>query len=584
MTNNDNLLLINNLHRPMKWWGWGYEDETPRYDDKPHLWPFIIKQFGLPGMPPTIFSPPDIQTMDIAPARRNEAFLADLAAQADRFHFDKLQRIVHSSGKSFRELWHARHKRLPCIPDAVFFPEQNEDIAAVIAAAIKYDIVLVPFGGGSNIVGSVIPFDARQRMVVSVDMTTMNRLLSTDAQTQTAVIQAGALGSVLEEQLNAQRFTLGHFPDSFLHSTLGGWIATRSAGMQSDEYGCIENLVLGIKIYTPHGEWNIKHFPRSAAAINLREMVLGSEGIFGIIAEATVKIRPRPAHKIFYGHLFPRFENGIAAMRHCVQRGVPPLISRLSDYERTALSFAFRPQEKKGLAHTMLTKLMRQYIQRGKRINLDHCCIMITAYEGEYSACRRHLHQTNSIYKQHHGVGIGTAVGNAFQRTKYDFPHIRDYLWDYGIYTDVSETSTQWNNIPHLHSTCIGALRNAFSERGVRGWCGCHISHSYRSGACLYFSFSFVHDPNGDNLAHYFAIKKAVQDSFVQNGGTLSHHHAVGFDHAPWLEKELSPIGVGMVDQMKQYIDPQCVMNPGKIRPIKSADWASPDFPVNLKM
>ena len=565
--------MTDNHQQPMKWWGWGAEGEAPDFDCKPHLWRYIIKELRLQSAPQKLSPPPREDEVALPPPNTNAAFAEAMANSGIKLHDDKLQRLQHCAGKSFRDLWHARQGKPPCAPDAVAYPQSDAEVAALIAAAQDNDVALIPFGGGSNIAGCLTPFDAKKRALISLDMTKMNRLVSINESAQTAIMQAGALGGVLEQQLNERGWTFGHFPDSFLHSTLGGWIATRSAGMQSDEYGCIENLIAGLKMQTPAGEWRVRPHPRSAAAANMKEIVIGSEGTFGVITEAVIKIRRKPEHKNFYGYFFPDFAAGLQAVRESVQRGEQPLISRLSDYNRTALSFAFRDDVKGGALKKMFASLAKSYLSKARGVNFAKCCIMITAFEGSAKECRAKFRAADKIFRKHGGVFAGSGPGESFAKSKFDFPHIRDYLWDYGIYADVSETATAWDNAENLRARALQALRQTFKSRNLDGWCGCHLSHSYRDGASLYFSFAFKHDDNADNLAHYFAIKKAVQDSFMQNGGTLSHHHAVGTDHAPWLEEDISPMGVAVLGGIKSQADPRGIMNPGKLRPLTFDNW-----------
>ncbi|MGI9336898.1 MAG: FAD-binding oxidoreductase [Gammaproteobacteria bacterium] len=566
--------MTDNLQKPMKWWGWGADGEAPDFDNKPHLWGYITAHLGLDGKPPKSSPPPS--SAKLPPAQTCPPFAEAMQKCGLQLYADDRQRLLHFGGKSFRDLWHARRGIIPAAPDAVVYLQNDADAASLIRAAQSFDVVVIPFGGGSNIAGCLMPYDGKRRMIVAADTTMMNQLLSINEQAQTARMQAGALGGVLEQQLGEKGWTFGHFPDSFLHSTLGGWIATRSAGMQSDEYGNIENLIAGLKVQTPAGEWIIKPHPRSAAAVNQKEVVLGSEGTFGIITEAVIKIRRAPQCKLFYGYLFADFAAGLAAVQECMQRGINPLLSRLSDYNRTALSFSFRDGHGGGI----MQKAAKCYMQKVRGVNFGKCCLMITAFEGSAQECRQKFRAANAIFGKYGGVFAGRGPGDNFARAKFDFPHIRDYLWDYGLYADVSETATQWDNAENLRTKALASLESVFAVRGLRGWCGCHLSHSYRNGASLYFSFAFKGEGGDDDLLHYFAAKKAVQDAFAENGGTLSHHHAVGTDHAPWLEDELSPLGIAVIGGIKSQTDPRGIMNPGKLRPLSFDNWRA-DIPAD---
>ena len=568
---------MNNFENPMKWWGWGREAQTPCFDHKPYLWNYICEQFALDAKPSQSLPLPAIDDVRLPAKKDNPDFINQIGALRERLLTDRHARITHSVGRSFRDLWQVRGGAIPHAVDAVFYPKDVDEIELLLAAAGRCNVVLIPFGGGSNIVGSLTPRDRSDRMIVSVDMTYLNRLLSIDtvSNTEHRTIQAGALGDVLEQQLNEHGYTIGHFPDSFLHSSLGGWIATRSAGMQSDEYGCIENIVISVSVLTPRGKLQTSLSPRSSVGINLKEMMLGSEGCFGFITDATVRIRAMRKIKRFYGYVFPDFPSGLEAIRENLQRHQPPLISRLSDINRTALSFAFRDASSSRW-QSRAAKTMRWFIESFKGIDFSRCCMFITALEGEGRDFRQKFSQSHRVLTRHGGACLGQSPGRAFAKSKFDFPHIRDYLWNYGIYADVSETSTSWRNIPTLYQAVHDAANRQLQTEAVPGWVGCHLSHNYPDGASLYFSFAFFGKQDDRDFDRYLRIKKSIQDAFIANGGTSSHHHSVGIEHAPWLNEEISPLGLEAFGQLKDAFDPDRIMNPHKIEASTFSEWGLP--------
>jgi alkyldihydroxyacetonephosphate synthase len=400
-------------------------------------------------------------------------------------------------------------------------------------------------------------------MAVSLDMRRMRRVLAVDAESFTARVEAGVFGPDLEAQLNASGVTLGHFPDSFLHSTLGGWIATRSAGMQSDKYGKIEDMVVALRMVTPEGVLATRTVPKSSNGIDVNHLCIGSEGTLGVITEATMRIHPRPESRLVPAFLFPDFEGGIQAMRECVRRECMPSMVRLNDPDKTALSLAFKPPASQ--LSQVVGKIFKGYL-RVKGFDLPRACLMLTAFEGGSADVARQVRQVSAVYHKFGGISLGSSAGRSFETTKYDFPHIRDFLLDREVTADVSETSTVWSNIHPLYRATMEAIHAGILESGVPPWGGCHISHTYRSGASVYFTFAFKQQL-GSEMEQYLKVKRAAQQSFMDHGATLSHHHAVGTEHLPWLAADISPLGVKAVAAIKHGLDPGNNMNPGRLQP-----------------
>jgi alkyldihydroxyacetonephosphate synthase len=547
----------------MKWWGWGNEDAEFRAHAHPGFWPFAKSvleierdDFGEQRW--------DLDALELPEAYVDERFVGKLRSflGPTQIYDDRKERVIHAYGKGFRDLFRLRRGLATGAPDLVVYPESERDVCLTLRAAAECDVVAIPFGGGSNISGCLERMEAR-RMSVSLDMRRMRRVLEVDAESCTARVEAGIFGPDLEQQLGAQGVTLGHFPDSFLHSTLGGWIATRSAGMQSDRYGKIEDMVLAVRMVTPEGVLATRAVPKSSNGIDPNHFCIGSEGTLGVITEATMRVHLRPESRVVHGYLFPEFEGGIEAMHECVRQECMPAMVRLNDPDKTALSLAFRPPAT-GFSQAA-GSLFKSYL-RIRGFALPRACLMLIAFEGRHAAVARRLRQVNSIYRRCGAIGMGATAGKSFEATKYDFPHIRDFLLDRDVTTDVSETSTIWGNILPLYQKTMSVLRASIQETGVHPWAGCHISHTYQSGASVYFTFGFRQQADRE-MKQYLQVKRAVQQSFMDHGATLSHHHAVGTEHLPWLADDISPLGVRAVAAIKRGLDPGNIMNPGRLQP-----------------
>jgi len=550
----------------MKWWGWGDEEIAFTHADKPELGPFLEREIDL-EVARVASRPVGFDELDVPEPTLSAELRAGLEAAVGAEHVstDPLDRVVHARGKSLRDLVRHRGGDLGRLPDVVVRPGGEEDLVAIMRAAVDADAVVIPFGGGTNISGSLEAPADEDRTVISVDVARMDRVVEIDEDSRIARIQAGAFGPALEAQLNAHGFTVGHFPDSFTHSTLGGWIATRSSGMQSDKYGDVADLTRAVRVVTPAGTLVTRPVPTTSTGPSVREMVLGSEGRLGIISEATVHVHRVPEKRVILGYLFPDWGRALAAMRAIAESDAAPSVTRVSDAPETRFSFATRK------APTAVDRLKSKGLQTflGRKASfgdLDQMCLAFVGYEGGKAHVATQRKLVGKIVSAHGGLGIGSSPGELYDQKKFDTPYIRDYLLDRGALADVSETSAPWATLPVLYDNVVGAARGTFSDLGVRGYVMCHLSHSYHAGACLYFTFAFRPSPTaGPGIGQYDRVKSAIQQAFVDSGATLSHHHAVGTEHARWLEEDISAPGVAMLRALFDGMDPGANLNPGKI-------------------
>ena len=548
----------------MKWWGWGLEGVEFTHLDKPQLGPFIEQAIGL-RVGPVTAPPPRLDAVQIPDPVLGDDLRAALeqAVGPGFVSVDPLDRVVHARGKSLRDLILQRRGEFARIPDVVVRPADEAAVSGVLRVAVDLDAIVIPFGGGSSISGSLEVPDAESRSIISVDLSRLDRLLDIDAPSRLARVQAGVFGPHLEEQLKARGYTLGHFPDSFPHSTLGGWIATRSSGMQSDRYGDIADLTKGLRVVAPSGTLIVRPIPAASTGPSIREMVLGSEGRLGIITEATVQVRRLPEQRTILGYLFPTFADGLAAMRDIAESECSVSVTRVSDAHETQFSFATR--KRPTIVDKLQSRALRLFLQRRLGFALDQMSLSFIGYEGSPGHVASQRRAVGRIVKRHGGIGIGSGPGTLYDQKKFDTPYIRDFLLDRGAAGDVSETAMPWSRLIPVYDAVTAAAQGAFAEIGVHGYLMCHLSHSYHAGACLYFTFAFTPAPGGDMLAEYEVVKSAIQQSFVDNGATLSHHHAVGTEHARWLEQDISAPGVALLDALFTGTDPGRHLNPGKI-------------------
>jgi alkyldihydroxyacetonephosphate synthase len=548
----------------MKWWGWGLEGVEFTHADKPALASFIAEVIDL-DVGTTTAAPVSFGDLPVGepslPATLRDALEA--AVSPPSVSVDALDRVLHARGKSLRDLIRQRRGDLPRIPDVVVRPGSEDEVTAVMEAALDADAVVIAFGAGSSISGSLEAPAAEARPVISVDLGRLSRVLDVDGDSRLARVQAGVLGPQLEEQLGARGYTFGHFPDSFPHSTLGGWIATRSSGMQSDRYGDISDLVRGLRVVTPSGTLVARPVPSQSTGPSVREMVLGSEGRLGIITEATVHVRRIPERRTILGYLFPSFADGLAAMAEITAGEYPVSVTRVSDAHETQFSFAMRVSPT--LMDTLQSRALRLYLARRRGFDPHRMCLSFIGYEGSERRVTALRRAVGRLVKRHGGLCIGSGPGVLYDQKKFDTPYIRDYLLDRGAAGDVSETAMPWSRLLPVYDAVTAAAEAAFAQLGVRGYLMCHLSHSYHAGACLYFTFAFKPSPGGDMLTEYAVVKSAIQQAFVDNGATLSHHHAVGTEHAPWLEQDISAPGVRMLRALFAGTDPGENLNPGKI-------------------
>jgi alkyldihydroxyacetonephosphate synthase len=545
----------------LRWNGWGRLDrgfETKGRDAA--VWAFVADALGTARLPST--PAPSLEDTTLPACRAGAGLLDALARATDarRVHTSTWERAFHAHGRSYHDLLRLRSGALEHAPDVVVYPTSRDEVLAVLRIAEDARLAVVPFGGGSSVVGGV---EARggpaHAAVLTLDTTEMNRVLEVDGVSRTATIEAGIYGPALEEALAQRGFLLGHHPQSFEHSTLGGWIAARGAGQLSNRYGTADAMLVAARIATPRGLLETRAFPASAAGPNLNQLLCGSEGTMGVITDATVRLHPLPEARRVFAFLFKGFDEGVNAVRALVQEGTGAAMMRLSDTEETRFFGAFRRVIEPSRVHELAEGALGV-------AGYDPKCVLMVCVEGATDDVAREVARIRAVAKSRGGLYVGEGPGKSWWKRRFEMPYLRDPMLDRGVGVDTLETATEWSNVSRLYEAVRLAIRSTLEAEGRRAVVLAHISHSYHDGASLYFTFLFLRDLARE-VEQWRAVKDAASRAIVLHGGTISHHHGVGVDHAPYLDDEKGLLGVDVLAQARKALDPRGNMNPGKLLP-----------------
>jgi len=528
-----------------RWNGWG--DETFSYPLAAESAAFLQEVVGQ-ATPPR-----DATLVEVAAAVPASRLPAHPLVSTDA-----VERVYHARGQSLPDWIALRSGRIPAFPDGVAYPADAEQVRQLLTYARSAGARLIPYGGGSSVVGhvNVLPGDAP---VLTVDMGRMSRLLHLDEVSHLATFGAGVFGPDIEAQLRARGFTLGHYPQSFELSSLGGWIVTRSNGQQSLGYGRIEAMFAGGRLEAPAGTLVLPPFPASAAGPDLREMVLGSEGRLGVLTEATVRIRSVPEVEEFRAVFFPDFEAGQTAVREMMQARLPLSMLRISTAIETETTLAMAGHE--GLIRWLKRLLALRDIGEQR-------CMLIVGITGSRSAVQFGREEALAVARRHRGVHVGTTFGKEWRKSRFRNPYLRNSLWEAGYALDTLETATQWSNISHMVEVIEAALRPGLQDIGERVLVFSHLSHTYPWGSNVYTTYLYRIPADGDpeeTLRRWQVLKTAASRAIVAAGGTITHQHGIGTDHQPYLSGEKGPLGVATLQDVCNRFDPAGIMNPGKL-------------------
>ncbi|WP_127781734.1 FAD-binding oxidoreductase [Rhodococcus sp. X156] len=537
------------------WHGWG---DPARRAPLPRAAREHLAAAGLLGERST---PVPLEQVRLPDPLLSEAATAALVAAVGIEHVrtDRLTRVLHAGGKSYLDLLRRRRGDAEHAPDAVVCPADHQQVRQVLQACVQHEVAVVPFGGGTSVVGGVEPLRGRFSALVALDLTRLDALVDVDPVSMTATLQAGMRGPQVERELSAHGLTLGHFPQSWEQATVGGFVATRSAGQASTGYGRFDEVLIGATCATPSGDLVLGRGPASAAGPRLLDVVVGSEGRLGVVTSATVAVRPAPAVQKFTGWSFPSFAAGTTAFRALAQQlghGVAPDSCRLSDEEETTTTLRLA-------GGSLGARALRGYLRaRGRRTG----SLAIFGWDGTAAEVARRSRAAAALLRQHGGVPLGSGPGQAWSHGRFHAPYLRDELLDHGVLVETLETATSWRDLPALHTAVAAALRRSLTTAASAPLVQCHVSHVYRTGASLYFTVVARQDPT-DPEGQWLAAKRAASDVIAAHGAPATHQHAVGTDHAPWMAAEVGETGLQLLRSMKDSLDPTGILNPGKMMP-----------------
>lgn len=526
----------------MKWNAWGDPAAAKPLSDG--IRTLLVQALGVEATPA---AEPDAADVRLRPSALSSADRAALAAIVGEAHCitDDRGRLLHSGGKSTLDLLRRRDAGVQDAPDAVLLPADEDAVVEVLGFCARQSIAVVPFGGGTSVVGGLDPIRGDFKAVVSLDLRCLDELHGVDQVSGEAELGAGVTGPEAERMLGAQGFSLGHFPQSFQFATIGGFAATRSSGQDSAGYGRFDDMVRGLRVVTPAGVLDLGRAPASAAGPDLRQLIVGSEGVFGVITRVRVRVHPVPETTRYEAWTFPDFTTGAAALRAVVQTGTGPTVIRLSDEVETGVNLA-------------TTETI------GER-SVTGGCLAITAFEGTAAHADRRHAETRSVLQAHGGTSLGEEPAKAWEHGRFGAPYLRDSLLAAGALCETLETATNWSNVAALKAAVTEALTASLAETGTAALVMCHISHVYPTGASLYFTV--VAAQRGNPIEQWRRAKTAASDAIVRAGGTITHHHAVGADHRPWMRDEIGDLGVEVLRAVKAVLDPTGILNPGKLIP-----------------
>jgi alkyldihydroxyacetonephosphate synthase len=530
------------MQPPMKWNAWGDPAAAKPLSDG--IRTLLEQALGVDGAPSAELAADQVRLRPSALSDADRDALAAIVGDANCIS-DDYGRLLRAGGKSTLDLLRRKDSGVQDAPDAVLLPANEEAVAEVLRFCAKQSIAVVPFGGGTTVVGGVDPIRGDFKAVVSLDLRRLDQLHGLDEVSGEAELGAGVTGPDAERLLGERGFSLGHFPQSFQFATIGGFAATRSSGQDSAGYGRFDDMVRGITAVTPAGLLDLGRAPASAAGPDLRQLIIGSEGVFGVITRVRVRVHPVPETTRYEAWSFPDFATGAAALRAVAQTGTGPTVMRLSDEAETGVNLA-------------TTETIGEQTVTGG-------CLAITTFEGTAAHTESRHAETRAVLEAHGGTSLGDAPALAWEHGRFGAPYLRDALLSAGALCETLETATNWSNLGTLKAAVTEALTTALAETGTPALVLCHISHVYPTGASLYFTV--VAGQRGNPIEQWRKAKTAASDAMVHNGGTITHHHAVGADHRPWMRDEVGDLGVEVLRAVKAVLDPAGILNPGKLIP-----------------
>jgi alkyldihydroxyacetonephosphate synthase len=468
-----------------------------------------------------------------------------------------VERVRHACGRGYRDILRYCSRKLDRAPDAVVYPADVAQVQAILDWCCEQRVGLVPFGGGTNVVGALDP----PTPAIAMRLSKLNRILEINPTSGTVTVEPGILGPALEQALNAQGFTLGHFPESFEYSTVGGWIATRSTGTQSSLCGTIQDIVFSLHVLTPAGMVRTSGCPVEASGPDLNHLFCGSQGALGVIVQATLRIRRLPECRFFTSGIFRTFTQGIDALRELLQEGLPPAAVRLFDQDETQVVQAM------GGSGAYAARRTRRWLQtlslRAKGLRPDHYCLLLLAFEGHQAFAQQRTQHATRIMAIHEGVPFGPKPAEKWYATRLQLPYLRDAIVQEGVLVDMVETAATWTRLPGLYQEMSHSMRRALSRVSSNHMLLGKVSHAYPQGASLCLTFLAKAKP-GEELMQWQTIRSAAVRAIQRSHAALNHPHGAGHSMAEDFRKRVPPVQRRILKSIKRRADPDGIMNPGK--------------------
>ncbi|MCZ2392731.1 MAG: FAD-binding oxidoreductase [Chitinophagales bacterium] len=539
------------------WWKWGDAYKRKSLTDFPILHQFLKDRWNQPFD----HTHPLKSSFSIHTNEERAANVYNILKQQVshvRIENSLSVRLKKALGKSYPDVLSALSDDPIEVADVVVFPKNHDEILQVLKVCLEHKILIVPFGGGSNVVRAFsLPKNDLPRIVI--DMSLNNALLNLDETNHTAIFGGGIYGPAIEKHLNAKGYTLGHFPQSFEYSTLGGWLATRSAGQESSGYGRIDEIVISMRIATPVGEISVGNYEGDAEGINLKSVFLGSEASLGIITEAKVRIHPLPQYKSWLVAVFPSFQHGVDALKQLVQKDIFPTVARFSDeleteYLKLVSSEVGVLADVKSLISNIVLKLK----------GIEKPTIMMVSFDGTQSEAELNRKLAASIFEKNKGFDIGDGIGKKWEHSRFGLPYLRDDLVERGVFVDTMETVVPWDKVDALRKKVQANLLMSDAFGKEKGVILAHVSHVYTSSASIYFTV-ITAQQKGSEYQQWEEIKNIVTNTIVSEGGAVSHHHSIGTDHRKWYLEKTDVLTKKVLQNIKSTLDPHHIMNPGKL-------------------
>jgi len=521
----------------------------------------IHPDVGVDNLNPSNYPPP------IPDARVNDAFVTEVRGFLgdDQLDDDAELRLRRGHGQTQEEMYRIKYDQLRRIPDLVVFPKTDDEVASLVRAAGTHNVCLIPYGGGTNVSNALSCEENEERMIVSVDMSRMNRILWIDPDNQMACIQAGAVGRTISEQLAEHGFTIGHEPDSIEFSTLGGWIATHASGMKKNRYGNIEDIVLDVTVVTTSGTLERPMVaPREAIGVgDARRWIYGSEGGFGIVTQAVVKVFPLPEVQEYGSIIFPSLEKGVDFLYELTRTATPPASVRLVDNMQFQLSQTLKPRST-GLKK-LKSKLEKWFVLNVKGLDPEGMTACTLVFEGTPEQVAAEQKSVYRIAARHEGMKGGAENGRRGYQLTYGIAYLRDWILRHYLLAESFETSASWSDALAVCNNVRKRLHEEHSKRNLPGkpFISCRVTQVYQTGVCIYFYFAYYFK-GVDNPSEVFnEMEHAAREEVLKSGGSLSHHHGIGKIRRDFLPDVLSP---GMLDwqrQIKKAVDPANIFGAG---------------------